>query len=310
MSNNKKTYSTAPKFSKTGYHTWRSKLNSFLRGRNQAHLVLSTNRPAATLRGGDDRRDWDVKNDIALSHLAETVDGPENRAAERIVLSMTEDNKTAKQIIDALKDKFFIEDNHVRIHAYNQLANAAFLPNEKGVSFISRLEDMKTNIENLGREVDDDTEMLGQLMAAMNKDKRFEITLAAMKTQPLITWSKAVEMISTQIGDDDPTPVEHAKLSITPDEKLTCQICGKRNHSAKKCHFRYKRQEDPKPDKNSAKKKKDKANITCFRCQKKGHYSNECPDKQPNKRGAGMSGWDEPKESANMTREEGGSESN
>jgi hypothetical protein len=119
MFSDQKKYSSAPKFSKVGFHTWKSKLNSFLRGRKQAHLALATNRPPANANQGEDRRNWDIQNDIALSHLAEAVDQPENRAAERIVLTLTEDGRTAKQIIDKLKEKFFIEDNHVRIHETN-----------------------------------------------------------------------------------------------------------------------------------------------------------------------------------------------
>jgi len=35
-------------------------------------------------------------------------------------LAMTEEGRTATQIIEALKTKFSIEDNHVRIHCSNK----------------------------------------------------------------------------------------------------------------------------------------------------------------------------------------------
>ena len=112
-------------------------------------MALSTNRPAVNLNQGAGRKEWDMHNDIALSLVAEAVDQPENRATERIVLSMTEEGKTATHIIMALKDKYVIEDNHVRIHATNLFSKVSFLPREKGISLLSRLEDMKTNLTNL-----------------------------------------------------------------------------------------------------------------------------------------------------------------
>lgn len=300
MSSDKKTHSAAPKFTKIGFHTWKSKMTSYLRGRKQSHLALTTNRPNANVNQGEERRRWDERNDIALSHLAESVDQPENRAAERIVLAMTEDNKTATQIITALKDRFFIEDNHVRIHCNTLFSTAAFLPGEKPISFLSRLEDMKTNLTNLGKEIDDDSDMLGQLMAAMNKEPRFAVLLAAMKTQPDMNWDRAVEMLSTQIGGDE--PIEHAKYT-KPNESSNCQICGKKNHTAKKCYYRFKDNGGVNKDTNVTRDKRDKTHVTCFRCQKNGHYSNECPDKTKKRGGTGMSGWDQPKESSRMMRE-------
>ena len=303
MSTEKKTSNSAPKFTKIGFHTWKSKMNSYLRGRKQAHLALTTNRPNANVNQGQDRKEWDMRNDIALSHLAESVDQGENRAAERIVLAMTEEGRTATQIIEALKTKFFIEDNHVRIHCSTLFSTAEFLPGEKAISFLSRLEDMKSNLANLGKNLEDDTDMLGQLMAAMNKEPRFAVLLAAMKTQPDMNWDRAVEMLSTQIGGEE--KVEHAKFTKAQDN-VTCQICGKRNHTAKKCHFRYKDKEKDnsvRKESSTSKEKRDKSQITCFRCQQKGHYSNECPQKEKKGGADGMSGWDKPKESSRMMRE-------
>ena len=114
-------------------------------------------------------------------------------------------------------------------------------------------------------------------------------------------------MLSTQIGGEEPT--EHAKYT-KPDDSVDCQICGKKNHTAKRCHFRFKDErknrtsdtigvrKDTKP-----RDKRDKSNITCFKCHNKGHYSNDCPEKGKKKGGDGMSGWDEPRESSRMMRE-------
>jgi hypothetical protein len=313
MSNkNEKVKASVPKFTKRGLVQWRRKFSAFIRKDNRAHLALENNRPMGGTAAA--RTEWDERNDTALSYLSEACSDPANEGAERIVLDGLDAGQSCTEILDQLQQEYFVQDNLFVLQAQRKFTNILFTPNETGESIISRILESKRDLINLGKVIDDNTDCFGVLMNALENDSRFAVLAAAIKTTQGMTWNMATRIIITSEASQEETTVEKAKLAHTNSKTtIICQICRKENHSAEKCHFRYKGKETKKATAASnvkPREKKDLSKIKCYNCNKMGHYANKCnkpktgkPQDNNKKNSTTSNAWDED-ESANMMRED------
>ena len=104
------------------------------------------------------------------------MQGADNHAAERIVLDAVGEDKTCSEVIQILEDEFFIKDQRFVQASMRRFNSMQILPGERGESFISRIQEEKTTLANLGKYVDDDIDALGVLTTALDKDPRYAYT--------------------------------------------------------------------------------------------------------------------------------------
>jgi hypothetical protein len=316
MSSTRVAKAAAPKFKKNGIIQWEKSYSAFLM-RDRAHKALSTPRPAAAAAA----EKWDAGNDIASSYLVDACDEPENLAAMRIVLDgiNAEPPLTAAEIVLALKAEYNNIDPMFIIQALKRFHNLSFINGEKGESFMTRIMESKQELYNLGKVIDDDTDCFGVLLNAMEKETKYDVLSATIRSASGMTWNQAKRIILTTEATSEKPTIEKAKLAgrmtvekpSLRESAIICQICTKSGHSAKNCFHRNKGKmhsgDKFKKEKGKIKttnNKKDISEITCFNCGKKGHYSNDC--KQPKKTDKGKKkAWDaeSDNESSHMLRE-------
>jgi hypothetical protein len=313
---------SVPKFEKRGIAQWRRKFGAFIRKDKRAHLALETVRPVGGALAA--RTEWDERNDIALSYLSEACSDATNDGAERIVLDGLDAASSCTEILDQLEQEYFIQDNLFVLQSQKKFNNIVFTPNETGESLITRILEAKRDLVNLGKVINDDTDCFGVLLNALEHDARYTVLAAAIKTTQGMTWHNATRIIITSEASQDAPIIEKAKMAqsnnysnLKSSVKIKCQICHKENHSADKCHFRYKGQETNKStaaSKAEPGRKKDISKVKCFNCNKMGHYSSDCKKPKSSKTQADISkksssnnsknAWDQDEESANMLREQ------
>lgn len=312
-----------PPFKRNSITEFRRKLSAFLMGQKASHKVLTDQRPVgagAALQKS--REDWDDRNDIASSYLAESCSDPENAGALTIVLNGLGQNPplTCAKIFEQLETEYNNRDVMFIIAAQRTMSNLSFIPNEKGESFITRLLEHKQVLVNLGKEVDNDTDCFGILLNAMDREIRFKHLTAAIRSANDINWEKAKRIVinSEATPTEEKTPIEKSNYAGAGQSKPDCQICGGSDgHSAKNCHFRFTKNDDKDKRKGGGKgnnkNKNDKTNkptkdlsrIKCFKCQAMGHYSDKCPqnkDKPGKDKANKGAAWDS-EERSGMMRE-------
>ena len=148
ISNEDSKKNAVPEFDKKHFHGFVKKFSGFLRRKNQAHYALLRPRPeqsehelteimlildederAQEAKSYGDRlkkeqKEWDAWNDIAISYLEEAVQGPQNKEAERIVLEHVERGRTCSEVINILRDEFYIDDQQAvqqALYEFNSL---------------------------------------------------------------------------------------------------------------------------------------------------------------------------------------------
>lgn len=294
-----------PEFDKKHFHGFVKKFSGFLRRKNQAHNALLRPRPVQSeyelneimkIDDEDDRaqeaktygnnlrkdqKEWDAWNDIAISYLEEAVRGPQNKEAERIVLEHVEKGKTCSEMINTLRDEFYIDDQQAVQQALYEFNSLRIVNLEKGESFINRIHVAKTRLSELNRDIDEDIDMLGILITGMENDTRYAVTIAAIKVADGMTWKRACKSIMRQDAADEvngkPTAAaatETANYAKPTARKEICQYCNKPNHTARNC--RKLLADHPKLSGKGDYKPRDKSTIKCHNCQKMGHYAKEC----------------------------------
>jgi len=288
-----------PSFRQNDPHGWFEEFEGFMRRQDQAHLALSTEKP---VDGSQSKiRLWEKRDDYCISYLQESVRGPENRSAKQIVFKHENKNKTAKEIIEQLTAKFFIRDSRI-IHAHQEhFVRMRLAEGERASSFITRIEEANEQLRRVGKALDPEVDLVGRLIAGMEKDSRYKHLASALKLKANLTWDEAVLQVEAddQAATNDSggrgNTEESANAAFTQSASSTvaCQICKKTGHSANKCRHRYKGggQDDDHPkgrkgndkygDKGPKQQgKQDTSGITCFFCHKKGHKADVCRAKE------------------------------
>lgn len=282
-------------------------------GYKRAHLALSTAKPKtdqakldALIASGsavkrrkyekdikDEQDDWMERNDIVISRLIECAKGQENTEAKQIIMDMNKDDKTAKEICDALMARFDSVDARVVNASVKRFASMRAAQGEKATSYITRLKEAKQLLQQKGK-VFSDGELVGRLLDGLSGIAEYEMTVAALETVKGLRFEDAVEHLQTKdetieaVDDNRNAPQEIAAVAVTSSRNPTpahisasadvCQICKKRGHTANKCHHRYKGNPVEKNQKHGqgGGKNKDKKDVECYNCGKKGHYARDC----------------------------------
>ena len=279
------TRSKVPQFKKEDPHGWRQEFTGYMRRHNMAHLALTLNKPT----GQDNLATWEKKNSMCISYLQEAVNQPENRGPKSIVFAHENRNKTAKELCDILTTKYHVKDPRAIHAAQESFHGLRLLDGEKATSFITRIEEGREVLRRLGKTLDEEIDLVGRLITGMEKDTRYAALSNALKLQTQLTWDGACKAVEAEdrMHPDPATVPEAAKIAITQSGKPTqpignCQLCGKDNHIAKTCHFRYKRDGDNQGSGQGGKNKQSggQKEITCFYCKKKGHKSFDCRKKK------------------------------
>ena len=312
--------SRVPMLQKRGIAQWKKKFTGYLRRFNSANLALATARPAANVQGGEARALWDSRNNVAISYLEEAVSETENADGERIVLDAVDEGKTCTEVLTLLENKYKMVGTKFVRAATKRFNTCVISPTETAESFINRILALKCDLHDLGKEVDLDDDCLGVLLSSLENEARFEVAAAAISTNEDMNWEKATTILLTaELSGDTSTSAtstkEHAKSATNiprthsgQQATLRCQICQKPNHSADKCHFRFKSDTQgnkihtSRTNNGATTKKKDNSRIECFNCHKKGHYANKCPEQKRGKKdkAKNSAAWDSDEHAAMM----------
>jgi hypothetical protein len=278
-----KKYSRVPQFQKNNVTGWLAEFKGFLMRYDLAHLALATDRP----RGAEDREVWDKRNAYCISYLQEAVRGPENRNAKQIVFAHENENKSARQICNILSERFLIRDSRIIHAAQENFVRLKLQPGELATSFIVRIEEAREGLRRLGKELDEEVDLVGRLIAGLEPDGRYTALASALKMKDNITWEYACN--SVRADDQALREQPNETATITESAKLahhsgSCQICGKGGHTAKNCHFRFNKPSSDNNNRNNqgynTRSSSSSKDITCYFCKKKGHKSFECRKKK------------------------------
>lgn len=286
-----------PAFRQQDPYGWLEEFEGYMRRQDQAHLALTTERPVGVSESK--LKSWDKKNDTCISYLQEAVRGNENRSAKQLVFKYENKDKTAKEIIDQLTQKFFIRDSRI-IHAHQEhFVRMKLAEGEKASSFITRIEEANELLRRVGKILDPEVDLVGRLIAGMEKDARYKHMASALKLQSNLTWEEACRLVQADDQADantiegTGTTTESANAAFTQSASPTvCQICKTPGHAADKCRYRLKSRQDGDQSKRKSgndqtgnkssnqQGKQSRISITCYFCHKTGHKADECRAKR------------------------------
>ena len=319
---------------------WLLELKVVLMGKKRAHLAINNPRPLrndaeadalgpAALRRyeeqlKDDQDDWDERNDIAMSALMESANGPNSLEAKQIIKAQLIEGKTSKEITEALVNRFDSNDPRVVNALMKNWSQLLKVPGEKATSYITRLNEKRTELAKKGK-VFTNGELVGRLLDGIAGDEKYAANVAAMNTIPNLQFDEAVKQLRYKdivdgINENEPKPTvvafssakssTNTRLKSGTGEKIVCQICTKPGHSAAKCHWRNKPnpQTNQPPRQNQQKRsgKRDVSKDKCFNCNKIGHHGKDCT--QPDRRktgGSSNTGTDGPNQKKQKTTNNG-----
>ena len=295
---------------------WLLDIKVVLMGKKRAHLALDNPRPewnnegvamlqgAAALRRYDEnlkeeQTDWDERNDISVSAIMESAQGPNCLEAKQLIKEKLSQGNTARQITAALVARFDSNDPRVVNALMKNWTHLDKIRGEKATSYITRLNEKRSELAKKGK-VFTNGELVGRLLDGLAGDETYAANVAAMHTIPNLQYEEAVKQLRYKDTVDGLSKTTVAALTSaksmakptatnqgqTNTGKVTCQICSKPGHSARICHFRHKT-----PDKNTQQQKqgqkrrdapRDMSKVKCYNCNKMGHFADKCnlPDKR------------------------------
>ena len=210
---------------------------------------------------------WKVKDRKAYGYLVKACET--NESAMEVVLDEDNDKLSAKELLEALDNRFYqgeiVGVVQAKLAAFNSMEIDS---KETAEDFINRLLSARRELIELGCfYIDKDVFCLGRLKDSLAKDQRFQQIALSMKANPQILWEGAVRLLTSM----EATTIkgEEKKGSSTVVESSTDIV---RKLKAQVSNFKG-RLKNLQGKNNNADKKK---NIKCFKCGKLGHYQSEC----------------------------------
>ena len=161
--------SKVPQFRKDDPNGWYQEYQGYMVRHNMAHLALTTNRPA----GGNPATEWDKRNAYCLSYLQEAVTQPQNRGPKSVVFAHEHRESTAKDLCDALINKYHIRDPRAIHAAQESFTGLRLIEGEKATSFLVRIEEGREVLRRLGKDLDERVDLVGRLITGIEKDQRY-----------------------------------------------------------------------------------------------------------------------------------------
>ena len=299
--------SRVPAFRASDPNGWFEEFTGYMMRQDQAHLALITERPDDDASDSSIRR-WNKRNSYCISYLQEAVAGPTNRSAKLLVFKYENKLKSAKELCELLIEEFFIQDPRIIHAAQEHFVGMRMVEGERGTSFITRIEEANETLRRVGKILDPEIDLVGRLIAGLEKDSRYLPLASALKLKKDLKWIDAVRLVQAddQAHSNDfngPEPsTESANAAFIESTGVACQICKIPGHSAHQCRFRYKRDSNGQGGGNKQGSKHSNNNnggnnqgkshrsaITCYFCKKTGHIEKECRAKKSwlQKKGSG-----------------------
>ena len=145
--------SRVPPLDQENITNWLIDFKAVLMGKKRSHLILINPRPvrddahAANLSPAalrryeeklqDDQEEWDERNDIALSTLMQSCNGPNCVEGKQIIKDLLVMGNTANQITSALVNRFDTNDPRVVNAMMKHFAEIKIVSQEKATSVIN-----------------------------------------------------------------------------------------------------------------------------------------------------------------------------
>ena len=287
--------SRVPAFRASDPNGWFEEFTGYMMRQDQAHLALINERPDENHASDSSIRRWNKRNDYCISYLQEAVAGPTNRSAKLLVFKYENRNKSAKELCELLIEEFFIQDPRIIHAAQEHFVGMRMVEGEKGTSFITRIEEANETLRRVGKILDPEIDLVGRLIAGLEKDPRYLPLASALKLKKNLQWIDAVRLVQAddQAHSNDfngqGAPTESANAAFIESTRIVCQMCKNPGHSAHQCRYRYKRDGNSQDgghkqgNKNQGNKnhggntqgKTNRGAITCYFCKKTGHIEKE-----------------------------------
>ena len=247
-----KTKLSVPMFMPRNFMKWEELIRGFLMRHAMAHYALKMDRPAdptadevkQTLirkngkltetkktrllfeNSRKTKRLYEKRNMIAYSYILESVSDPTNEIAYRVVSDYAKEQEdagllvTAKGALQKLRERFHVVNQRVLQAELASFNSMNILPNEKAESFVNRLLDSKATLANLGRKLEDDTDLLGRLIAGLRASDRYAAVGHLMGLTSDLTWRKAVDQV---VAGDYDTASQKLEEETKPPQNSTAE---------------------------------------------------------------------------------------
>jgi len=321
---------SVPIFMPRNFIKWEELIKGFLMRHSMAHLVLKVDCPPSptvnevrkTLirkngkltetkrtrllfeNSRKSQRLYEKRNLIAYSYILESVSDPSNEIGYRVVSDYTKDQEevnqpvTAKGALQRLRDRFHVINQRVLQAELANFNSMVLVSNEKAESFVNRLLDSKATLANLGRRLDDNTDLLGRLIAGLKASEKYAAVGHLMGLTTDLTWRKAVdqivagdyESVSPQKADEEAKSPENAtteKANMAADGKGHDRRDnrGKHNHDRRNgdkwCTYHRTSSHDDKECKSQHRDhNRNRSKVICYFCDKEGHTVERCEEKR------------------------------
>ena len=326
-----KTKLSVPIFMPRNFIKWEELIRGFLMRHAMAHLALKMDRPAdptadevkQTLvrkngkltetkktrllfeNSRKSKRFYEKRNMIAYSYILESVSDPTNEIAYRVVSDYAKEQEdaclpvTAKGALQKLRERFHVVNQRVLQAELASFNSMNILPNEKAESFVNRLLDSKATLANLGRKLDDDTDLLGRLIAGLKASERYAAVGHLMGLTSDLTWRKAVDQI---VAGDYDTAFQKLEEEMKTPQNSTAEKAnlakdsrnnGHRDDRDKNDRDRFRERDRKDRDKwcslhhtsshderECKSLNRDRSKLTCHFCDKEGHTVDRCIEKK------------------------------